>query len=271
MGALRDGFARQIARRRLRGCDRVGEGPRLEGAPWVANAGRLTIGRRLFLSSWPVQSHLVVARGAELEIGDEVSIAHGAAVAAHERIRIGDRTRIGPFASISDTDFHVAGRRHAAPETSQVVIGRGVRLGTRVTVLRGASIGDGAIVASGSVVSGAISAGARVAGVPARSHRGSGDARRDALPAIDRVPAIFAAALGLPQVPDLGARREDFAAWDSLGSLQVLLALEEAFALTLDEGAVAGAGGLSELAGLVEAAVERGSTQEVGSSRSMAD
>jgi acetyltransferase-like isoleucine patch superfamily enzyme/acyl carrier protein len=230
----------------------VGEGARLEGTPWISNAGSLTIGRRFRLASCPVPSHLVVARAAALEIGDDVTIAHGAAVAAHERITLGAGCRIGPFVSISDTDFHVAGRRDAAPETTPIRVEAGVRIGARVSILRGAWIGEGAVVASASVVSGVVPAGARVAGVPARAI--SADASRTETDALERVPAIFAAALGLTEVPGREVPRESLAAWDSLGSLQVLLALEEAFGITLDEGAVAAARNVAELEALVERA-----------------
>ena len=90
---------------------------------------------------------------------------HGAAIAAHQSIRIGTGSRIGPFCAIADTDFHVVGRPDEKPETSPIDIGPGVRLGARVTVLRGAVIGEGASVESGSVVSGVVPAGACVGSV----------------------------------------------------------------------------------------------------------
>lgn len=250
-------LAAVLDRLRLRGCDRVGPGARLSGAPWVENAGRVTIGRGLHLSSRPVQSHLVVGPGGVLEIGDDVVVGHGAALAAHQLIRIGDGTRLGPFASISDTDFHVAGDREARADTAPVVLGRGVRLGSRVTVLRGAHIGDGAVVAAGSVVSGTVAAGARVSGVPARPVGLVADGPLDQGPTLDRIPAIFARALGLREVPGLQTARSDVPEWDSLGSLQVILALEEVFGVALDQEGLAGARTLADLAGLVEAGQAR--------------
>jgi acetyltransferase-like isoleucine patch superfamily enzyme len=49
-----------------------------------------------------------------------------------------------------------------------VVIGDRVWLGTRAVVLKGVTIGDGAVVAAGAVVTRDVPAGAVVAGVPAR-------------------------------------------------------------------------------------------------------
>jgi acetyltransferase-like isoleucine patch superfamily enzyme/acyl carrier protein len=236
---------RALSRIWLRDCSMVGAAPALEGRPWVDNRGRLEIGARLVLSSRPVQSHLVVARGASLILGDDVSIAQGAAIAAHRFISIGDGARIGPFAVISDTDFHVAGKRDARSDTAPVVIGCGVRLGSRVTVLRGSSIGDGARVTAGSVVAGVIAAGAVVAGVPARAVSRAG---------LARLPDIVASVLGLSAAPGPGTALTELRGWDSLSALRVLLAIEEAFAVILEEGAVARARDLAELSRLVEAA-----------------
>jgi acetyltransferase-like isoleucine patch superfamily enzyme/acyl carrier protein len=253
-GSLRARVDLALDRLRLRGCDRVGPGVRLDGAPAVDNAGRLLLGRDVWISSRPVQTHLVVAPGATLELGDGVVVGHGAALAAFAQVRIGDGARLAPFASISDTDFHVAGRRDARPEATPVLIGKGVRLGSRVTVLRGATIGDGAVVAAGSVVSGHVPPGASVGGVPARLLAPGGAAPASEDGSLDRLPAVVAEALGLRQPPPLSAGRAGMPEWDSLGALRVMLAVEEAFDVTLDEDGVASVREVGDLAGLVRAA-----------------
>ena len=118
-------------------------------------------------ASRPAPSHLVTLKGATLENGHRVSIAHGAAISAHLAIHIGDDARLGPFVVIMDSDFHVAGDCHALAEPSPVHIGKNVVIGGGVTILRGSVIGDGAQIESGSVVGGNIPAGARVGGFPA--------------------------------------------------------------------------------------------------------
>ncbi|HZZ84809.1 MAG TPA: phosphopantetheine-binding protein [Anaeromyxobacteraceae bacterium] len=241
----------------LRACDEVGEGVTLEGRPSIENAGRLVLGARVHLSSSPVQSHLVVARGGALILGDDVHLAHGAAIAAHRSIRIGAGARIGPFAVISDTDFHVAGAPEVRAEGAAVVIGRAVRLGSRVTILRGSSIGDGARVAAGSVVSGDVAAGAAVAGVPARPAPAGASALAQGETLAAQVPRVVAAALGLKASPGPGDGPRELPEWDSLGALRVLLALEEELGITLDESAAMRARDLSELTALVEAAEVR--------------
>jgi len=144
------------------------------------------------MSSRPVPSHLVANLGARITLGDRVFISYGAAISSSIEVSIGDGTRLGPFGVIMDSDFHVAGDRNAVAEAKAVRIGRGVVLGSRVSVLRGSEIGDGARVQSGSVVSGAVPPGAVVGGVPARTIVVDQEAD---------VPLLIQRVLGLPSIP----------------------------------------------------------------------
>ncbi len=249
-------FQRLVARLDGVPAPALGRGITLEGRPWVSCKGRLAIGERAYLSSSPVVSHLVVARGAVLEIGARVTIGHGAAIAAHGAIRIGEGTRLGPFVSISDTDFHVAGEREGRPAITPVTIGRNVRIGPRVTILRGSVIGDGATVEAGSVVSGLVPAGSVFGGVPARdrSLAATGQVQGTGLAALDDLPGVVGHALGATEVLTLDTCPIDVPAWDSLGALRVLLALEETYAVRLDQRGVGAARTVGELAELVRSA-----------------
>ena len=113
---------------------------------------------------------------ATLEIGDDVSIAHGAAISAYEHVQIGDGTCFGPFVLIMDTNFHSATGDHSVlHETRPVVIGKDCRIGSAVTITRGAVIGDGAEILAGSVVSSTIPSGVCAGGVRARVLGRAGD------------------------------------------------------------------------------------------------
>jgi maltose O-acetyltransferase len=158
----------RTARLRLRGVDWLGAGARVDGTPFVESFGAITIGDDFRLSSTPDQSHLVTGRDGVITIGDRVSIGPGAAIAAELRVVIGNGAQIGPFAVIMDTDFHDIENMRASSAAQAVVIEDDVRIGGRVTILKGVRIGRGAWIAAGSVVSRAIPAGAFAAGVPAR-------------------------------------------------------------------------------------------------------
>lgn len=85
-------------------------------------------------------------------------------------ITIGARCDIAPEVCFI-TGTHESGnalRRAGADAARPIRIGDGCWLGTRVTVLAGVSIGDGAIVAAGAVVAGDVEPNTLVGGVPAR-------------------------------------------------------------------------------------------------------
>ncbi len=255
-------LARWQARRWLRGCAQVGAGAWLHGKPTIGNGERIRIGERFRLASIPSPSHLIAGPAGDLEVGDGVSIAHGAAIAAHARVTIGAGTSIAPYVVVLDTDFHAVGDRSNPGPSEPIAIGRGVRIGSRVTVLRGAEIGDGAVVAAGSVVAGKVPAGARVSGVPARESAllrrgpvpGSGRDHGSELETAPGVPEMVMHSFGLSAVPAPGDGPSQIAAWDSLGALRLLLALEEVFGLTLREDEVMRA---VTVAGLLTAVVDR--------------
>jgi acetyltransferase-like isoleucine patch superfamily enzyme len=57
------------------------------------------------------------------------------------------------------------------PHTAPIVIGDHVWIGTNSLVLKGVTVGDGAVVAAGSVVTRDVPASTLVAGVPAKPVR----------------------------------------------------------------------------------------------------
>jgi acetyltransferase-like isoleucine patch superfamily enzyme/acyl carrier protein len=247
-GSWRQRWRDTISSLWLRGVDQIGPNAVLVGRPHIGNEGRISVGKSFKLGSQPVQSHLVAKPGGAIEIGDRVSIAYGAAISAQLEVRIGDDTRIGPFVVVMDSDYHVAGDRNALAQPAPIRIGNGVTLGARVTILRGSDIGDGARAESGSVISGHVPAGAIVAGVPARpiSEKGGG--------AEVNVLEVVMSALGLSERPNPEHGPSDIPQWDSLGALKLLLALEDAFAISIDEEQLKSATSVAALQRIVETA-----------------
>lgn len=223
-----------LVQRPLRRHAIVAEPLHVLGTPHIESMGRIEIGPGFSIVSSPVQAHIVVHRGASLWIGSGVSMAHGSGIACHSQIQIGDGTQIGAYTLLLDTDYHVPGNPTARAEPLPISIGRGVRIGSQVTILRGSRIGDGALIEAGTVVSGEIPAGARVAGVPARLVQES--LPRDLDASLEaRVAHVAMKAFRLTGAPAMSDGPAQIAAWDSLGALSFLIGLEEEFGITLGE------------------------------------
>ena len=220
-------------------CDRVGRRTRLRGIPRIENLGSIRLGDDVTIDSRPVQSHLSTGPQGVLLIGDGANIGPGAAISAHHRVRIGEDAQLGPFALLLDTDFHSAGDHRAPGASGPIEIGRGAILGARVTLLRGAKVGDGAVIAAGSVVVGEVAAGAHASGNPARVQRGSRESAS--------IPAIVQRVFNLQNPPSPADGPHSIAAWDSLGALRLLVALEDSLGVTLSEQQVAKVGSVGDL------------------------
>ena len=240
----------------LRACVHVGKELDLRGRPSVyGSPGPIHIGNHFRLSSRPVASHLVAGPDGVLDIGDDVSIAHGAAIAAFERVRIGEGTCIGPFVVIMDTNFHGAtGDQSVQHDCRPVIIGRDCRTGSRVTITRGATIGDGAEILAGSVVSSAIPAGACAGGARARVFGRAGEATSRWDGAAAALPELFSQILGLEATPDLSSELSSLPHWDDEHRGCLVAALEDHFDVALDAEVVSGARYLADVATAVEQA-----------------
>jgi acetyltransferase-like isoleucine patch superfamily enzyme len=155
----------------LRDCDRIGDATKVFGRPHVENRGRILIGSRVRLNSNWAPVELVTARGGVIEIGDGVFINYGTLISATgSRVHIGHQVMVGNYCIIADTEIPGIGEPPNGPllGARPVEIGDRAWLAARVTVLPGARIGAGAVIAAGSVVSGEIPDGAVGGGIPAR-------------------------------------------------------------------------------------------------------
>ncbi len=153
----------------------------------VDGGGRLEIGFR-----WPgnffepttfivedggrctVKGNFKVAGGGTVVVGPEghldlrggIGINNRGTLSCFERITIGTGAHIGPEVLIRDSDSHTTGEGRTP--TRPIVIGDRVWIGARAIILKGVTIGEGAVVAAGSIVTKDVEPKTLVAGSPAR-------------------------------------------------------------------------------------------------------
>jgi len=112
-----------------------------------------------------------IAPGAILEVGPNVGMS-GVCLCAANSLTIGEHTIIGADVLITDTDFHqpLPGWKwsnDARAASKPVAIGRGCFIGARAIILKGVTLGDGAVVAAGAVVTRDVPANHLAIGNPA--------------------------------------------------------------------------------------------------------
>jgi acetyltransferase-like isoleucine patch superfamily enzyme len=130
----------------LYGC-RIGDGTRI--GTFVEIQRGASIGARC-----KIQSHTFICDGVRIE--DEVFVGHGV-------MFINDKD---PRATTEGGGFQTEDDWELLP----VVVERRARIGSGAVILGGVTIGEGALVGAGAVVTRDVPPGATVAGVPARAH-----------------------------------------------------------------------------------------------------
>lgn len=133
---------------------------------------RLSEGSLLRTEGWAMLcrgSKTTVGPGATLTLGEGALVSVDARIDCFHEMRIGKDAAISWGATVLDTGHHWyrVGSELRDP-TGPVVIGEHAFVGTSAIVLPGVTIGDGAMVAAGSVVTRDVPAGCLVAGTPAR-------------------------------------------------------------------------------------------------------
>jgi len=161
---------------------KIGEGAKIRGRLFVRNrGGNLIIGkgvditssRRINTAGLTDRVTITVQADATLEIGDFSGISNSTIYCANN-IRIGNYVLIGVDCRIYDWDFHPIShldrRNPLQPnvKSAPIIIEDDVFIGAGCFVLKGVTIGQGAIIASGSVVSRSIPSFQLWGGSPAK-------------------------------------------------------------------------------------------------------
>ena len=113
-----------------------------------------------------------VFTGRNLVLGDDVDLATGILITTDGGVSIGDRTLVGYGTKILSSNHNVPKLPNRIFDSGHtkapVVIKNDVWLGANCIILPGVTIGEGAIIAAGSVVTKNVPANVFVGGIPAK-------------------------------------------------------------------------------------------------------
>lgn len=109
---------------------------------------------------------IIVFENAELELGSGFFNSN-VKIRCKDKIKIGKQVAISHDVTIMDSDAHTINYEDYQI-TKPIVIGDNVWIGSRALIMKGVNVGDGAIIAAGSVVTKDVPANSMVAGVPAK-------------------------------------------------------------------------------------------------------
>ncbi len=131
---------------------------------YVGHSSRLNIGKRVVVG---YGSDFCAVDGGSIRIGNRVYLGPRCMLSAHEDVSIGDDCLFGPDVKLFDNNHEFNEGRGVVMgchRSSPITVGKNVWLGANVIVLRGVSIGDGAVIGAGSVIRRNVPAGAVVRG-----------------------------------------------------------------------------------------------------------
>lgn len=121
-----------------------------------------------------VKGKLKIYSGCNISVNNNATLTLGngfinnnVSIACFDNITIGDDVAIAERVVIRDSDNHEIGYE-GYKKSKPITIGNHVWIGLGATILKGVTIGDGAIVAAGSVVTRDVPSGSLVGGIPAK-------------------------------------------------------------------------------------------------------
>ena len=106
--------------------------------------------------------------GQNITIGKNVFVNSGCCFQDQGGIEIGDNVLIGQQVVLATLNHDLSPNKRANMTPAPIKIGNDVWIGAHATVLAGVTIGDGAVVAAGAVVTKDVPANTVVGGVPAK-------------------------------------------------------------------------------------------------------
>ena len=216
----------------------------------LSGGGKIDIGGRVCFLPGPGTTELIAPKGGVISIGSFCIFNYDCIINATQEIYIGQRCQLGYGVIMLDNNMHGVGveDRLLRPEASPIRVEDNVWIGSRAVILPGATIGQGAVVSAGSVVSGHVPPRVVVAGNPARVVKVIGDATKDDAKAVEPSPAgggktdvnlvervldVVKSTFAVKGEVSLSSRSDQIHGWDSIGQLNLLLHLEQTFGISI--------------------------------------
>ena len=106
--------------------------------------------------------------GKNIKIGKDVFVNSGCCFQDQGGVTLGDGCLVGHNVVFATLDHDKCPGRRGDMTAAPIVVGKNVWIGAHATILKGVTIGDGAIVAAGAVVTRDVPPNTIAAGVPAR-------------------------------------------------------------------------------------------------------
>jgi acetyltransferase-like isoleucine patch superfamily enzyme len=151
----------------LRRCT-LGKWVRVRGRVRVMAEGTIVIGDRVRFRAETASCELAAWGDGRLEIGAGTTINYGTSISAAGLVRIGEDCLIGTHVNIMDCTFHNLENRAWSLDAAPIIIGDRVWLGNHSVIMKGVTIGAGAVVSACSLVTRDVPPNSMVVGVPAR-------------------------------------------------------------------------------------------------------
>jgi len=155
-------------------CTKVGNNVKLDGDfPLINGTGIIHIGSNVRIGNrvaWFLMNHF--QEDPKLVVGDNTSLNYQIGISIARSVKIGNNCLIAGETVIFDNDSHntyfADDRRMKPDDVAPVVIEDNVWIGMRSMIMKGVTIGRGAVVAAGSVVTKDVLPLTLVGGNPAR-------------------------------------------------------------------------------------------------------
>jgi acetyltransferase-like isoleucine patch superfamily enzyme len=143
---------------------------------WISGKGNILVGDNVTVDG--KCSITFAARFSDsptLEIGDDTGVGHGCSFTIGKRITVGRNCTLSGDIEIIDSNAHdtdpaarLARRPPQTDDVRPVTIGDGVWIGRKCLIFPGVKIGEGSVIAAGSIVRNHVPAFSVVAGNPAK-------------------------------------------------------------------------------------------------------